>query len=718
MSDYEVKAEFQDNYRYAHDYWAPYTEDARVYSLAASGYTWSQEERQMLSDEGREPIEFNIMRRPLEFYSGYLRDNLNSIVYAPVEGSDVETAKQFTQLSYYIWDKGGGYTTFLGSCDEMFKAGMSLCGIQMDYSKDFINGDISFFNRTYNSFYLDPTFSKLDLSDCGFAITRDLLGPSSIKQLLPFIDPKIIDDLPNSFRDDKFNNYHPQFTTIARNRKIIAYDQYYRRTSRMRTFLVDLKSDFYRDITDLEKDEVDKLKFGMERLRKAREESQQMGIDVSDMPQVEIQKAERPYIELNIMLNGECVYQGENDTGITEMYPFVPNVCYFEPSIWMPSQRVQGLASCEYSNQRQFNKRHMKIQDMFDSVISTGYMYLLGSVPDVSDMQQSGQNKLIGVDPDNAPQGLDSVRELQGGNVPPALIEYQKILDELSLTLANVSESLLGIDEGGNTQVSGRLAQVRVANGLRSNRKVFDNIETAQQILGTLVLKCIQNKYSPGKVERILGEQPSQQFYENTFEQYDAVVKEGVRSKSQKDAYYYELVNLKREGIVDVPQAEIIRALQMSGIDDLQEAIEKQQQEQAEQQKKIDEQEKVALELANAKTEEALALAQSRRARVLGEIGLMEERSSEATENLASAALDRARTITEIAKMEDDRIIRVLEFVNMLESQEREDRERVSQKIFDRADQINSETQGSSENMQKTALQQLEMPIQQPSEQL
>lgn len=701
MEDADIRGEFQSNYLYAHDYWAPFVQNALVYSLAASGYTWSDDERKKLSMEGREPIEFNIIRRPIEFFSGYLRDNLHSIVIGPVEGSDQKTADQFTKLSYDIWDKGKGYTTFLDASDEMFKSGIALCGIQMDYSKDFINGDITFYKRTFNSFYLDPTFESLDLSDCGFAITRDLINPSQAKQLLKnIVDPKVIDEIPYSFRDDKFLSYHPQFTNISKSRKIIAYDQYYRRTSRTRTFLIDKRTGFYRDISDLDKEDMDRLKFGLNRLTNLNDEASMMEIDRNSIPQMEIRKVVRPYIELNVMLNGVPVYRGDDNTGITETYPFVPLLCYFEPSIWLASQRIQGIAAAEWSNQRQFNKRHMKIQDMFDSVISTGYKYLIGSVPNPQDLQQSGQNKLIGVDPENAPEGLNSVQELRGGDVPPALIEYQKILDQLSLTLANVNQSVLGIDEGGNTQVSGRLAQVRIAQGLRSNRKIFDNIETAQQILGSLVLKCIQNKYSPGKVERILGEPPTEQFYNKDFEQYDAVVKEGVRSKSQKDAYYYELVNLKREGIVDVPQSEIIRALQMAGLSDLEKAIEQQQQQQEEQNKKVQEQERLAMELANSQKEENLALAQERRARVIADIALGQERISEAEQNRAQAALDRAKTITEIAQMEDDRLLRVLEFVNLLNRQEIQDREAIDQKIHAQADQLNTETQGSAENLQ------------------
>lgn len=706
LTDNEIRNEFLDNYRYASDFWSPFVKDAQVYTLSASGYTWSDDERRALILEGREPLEFNIQRRPLQFFSGYLRDNINEIIYSPVEGSDQKTADQFTKLGYYIWDKGFGFPTFLDASDEMFKSGIALCGIQMDYSKDFINGDIKFFKRTYNSFYLDPTFENIDLSDCSFAITRDIVDKQYAKQLLPFIDPKEIDMLSSGFRDDKFVQYRPEFTTFSRNKNLIAYDQYYKRLTRKRKFLVDAKSNFHRDISDLPAEDIKKLKLGIKRFEKMREEADIQGIDPNEIPEVEIHDVEMPYVELNIMLNGHRMYTGEDKTGIVETYPFVPLICYMEPSIFMPSQRIQGLAACNWSLQRQFNKRHMKIIDMMDSEISTGYKYLIGSVSDPKDLQQSGQNRIIGIDPENAPEGINSVQELRGGGANPALIQYQEILDKLSLTLANVNESAMGIDEGGNTQISGRLAEVRIAQGLRGNRKIFDNIETAQQILGALVLKCLQSHYPPGKIQRILGEQPTEQFYEKQFEQYDAVIKEGVRSKSQKDAYYYELVNLKKDGIVDVPQAEIVRSLSMAGLSDLQEAIEAQDKLISEQAAQQQEFQKMEMEVMNATKEEKLGLAKERESRVVSNLALEAERESEAAQNIAKATLDRAKAITEIASMNEDRILKVLQLVNQLRQQESADRDMQEAQVSQQANQLDTEIDMSSNQNQQQAMQQ------------
>ncbi len=708
LTDTEIRGEFQEAYRYAHDYWAPFQKDAQVYTLAASGYTWSDDERKNLIKEGREPLELNIIRRPLQFFSGYLRDNINEIIYAPVEGSDQKTADQFTKLGYYIWDKGLGFPTFLDACDEAFKSGIALCGVQMDYTRDFINGDIRFFKRTYNSFFLDPTFESIDLSDCAFAITRDLIDKQFAKQLMPFIDPECIDDLSMGYRDDKFMQYHPEFTTFSRNRNLIAYDQYYKRVTRKRKFLVDMDTAYYRDITDLPREEVQRLRLGIRRFNEMRENAEVMEINPDEIPNIEIRDVDRSFIELNILLNGQRMYVGDDKTGINKTYPFVPIICYMEPSIWMPSQRIQGIASCNWSAQRQFNKRHMKIVDMMDSDISTGFKYIIGTVPDPQDMQQSGQNKLIGVDGENNPLGLDAVQQLHGGGTNPALIQYQQILDQLTLTLSNVTESALGIDEKGNTQISGRLAQVRIAQGLRGNRKIFDNVETAQEILGGLVLVATQEHYPPGKVQRILNEQPTQQFYEREFEQYDAVIKEGVRSKSQKDAYYYELVNLKKDGIVDVPQKAIVDALSMAGLSDLQEAIAEQDKMLAARAAQADEYAQLQMQVLSATKEEKLGLAEERRSRVISNLSLKDERESEAQQNIAQAALDRAKAITEIAGMQDGRILKVLAFVNQLEQQEAAGREAQKAQVGAEADSINAQTQGTDQAMQMQQNQQQE----------
>ena len=69
-------------------------------------------------------------------------------------------------------------------------------------------------------------------------------------------------------------------------------------------------------------------------------------------------------------------------------------------------------------------------------------------------------------------------------------------------------------------------------------------------------------------------------------------------------------------------------------------------------------------------------------------------------------ALDRAKAITEISKLREDRILKVLQFVNQLEQQEAAGREAQKTQVGAQADAINAETQLTDEYMQKQAQQQ------------
>jgi hypothetical protein len=97
---------------------------------------------------------------------------------------------------------------------------------------------------------------------------------------------------------------------------------------------------------------------------------------------------------------------------------------------------------------------------------------------------------------------------------------------------------------------------------------------------------------------------------------------------------------------------------------------------------------KLKMEVLNATKEEKLGLAKERESRVASNLSLKDERESEAQQNIAQAALDRARAITEIAKLNEDRIMKVLEFVNALEKEEAIGREAQKAQVSNQADQI------------------------------
>jgi hypothetical protein len=57
------------------------------------------------------------------------------------------------------------------------------------------------------------------------------------------------------------------------------------------------------------------------------------------------------------------------------------------------------------------------------------------------------------------------------------------------MEIPGASDELLGLSSVGDSQVSGKLAEVRASNGLKGNRGIFDNLEQTKKYVGGLVLE-------------------------------------------------------------------------------------------------------------------------------------------------------------------------------------------------------------------------------------
>lgn len=656
----QIKSEYEENWQRAEEEWGSLWSVMDRDLRASAGNTWTRGELHQLANERREAIELPIIRSKINWFTGYQRDNIRSMEIEPVEGSDQKTADQFSDVLKQVWRRGQGQYHWNQAFEDSVKTGLSLFGLFLDFTEDPVNGDIKFFRRGYNSFALDPDFEQPDLSDCSWALLRDFVTRDQAKQLLPFIDDETIENVSPASRDSKFTFLRP-FTRNFNNHEIITFDQYYRRVSEKRKLLIDPETGFSRDITDLDKDQLSRLESGIDLLQGQQE----------NVP--EIREESKEIIEYNILLSGEVVFSGKDALGLENRYPFVPIFCFFEPSIEEMNFRFQGIVRSLVDAQRIFNKRNMKVLDIMDKIIYGSIKYQLGAVDDPNLLLQSGNRRLIGIQPGYT---LDSVQDMPANTSGISeIVQYSQVIDQLFNDLAGINETLLGADEGGNTQVSGRLAQVRTANGVRANRKIFDQLDFSQKLVGQMMIEAIQKNYTAGKIQRMINDEPTEQFFDKQFEKFDAVVKQGVESETQQDQYYFELVNLKREGIVDVPQTEIIKALPMVGKSDLLEAIQAQEEQQKEQEQKTAELEQMQKDLVNAQIEQSLSLAQERRGRIAADIGLAKERASEAEENRAEAALDRAKTMAEVQNLKQEQLIRVIQFMRQLEKEENQERE-------------------------------------------
>lgn len=650
----DIKTDYEEFWLRSHNCWQEYFRNAQIALQAYAGKSWTDQEIRNLMLEQRIAQEYNIIRPQIQLFSGYARDNIKSTEVGPVEDGDQETADQLSEVLKFVYTKGDANSYMLGAFDDCLKTGISLVGLFLDYSQDPIHGDIKFYKRSFNSFIIDPDFERPDLSDASEIVIRDFVTREDAKSLLPMVDPQVIDEVPSFTNDNKFTLLRNN-QKFFKNKDLLSYDQYYRKTTISVKEIIDLDTGTAIPFFG----EGEEQDFLLEKIQFAK----QIGVNA------ELVERRKQVVELNVILSGEPVFTGPDPLGLQD-YPFVPVLCHFEPQLNNFGLKIQGIALSLVDTQRAFNKRMIRKEDVMDSVTNTGFMYKVGEV-DVEDIRQTGAGKMI---PINSTLPFSEViQQVQQGGIPPGWQEETAFLQDLSFRIAGVNESLMGQDEGGNTQVSGRLAEVRAANGLRANRSIFDNFEKAQQYLGSKVLRAIQKNYGPGKIRRIIGKEPTEQFFNQEFDRFDAVIKQGILSQTQRDSFYFELLRLVEiYGPEHIPASLALEKLPMAGASEVQKAVQAQEQQKQQAQQIQEEERQRAARLTDSVTEQNIALAQERRARVLSDIGLAQERQSEIRQNISSANLDQAKTLAEIQKLEGENLAQLLNFLQFLRSQEEE----------------------------------------------
>ena len=655
---------FYDAYRTWGVFYAQAYRDLRAYA----GDNWTNLERTKLERQNRMVLELNKIRRVINLYSGYERENRTATVVAPVEGSDVKTADQFSNVMYYVYDKGNSDYVISEAFEHALKTGLAIIGIYMDYSKDKVNGDIKFYWKPFNALMLDPYFTKRDLSDCDQASTRDLLSKEQVKAMLPWIDPEEIDAIPTGIRDNKYQylGIYRQYNSTYIAKNLVTYDQYWKRINVEQKFLVDMET----GVT--------------EEWEGTREEERELKEVLKSVPTVKLITSTKRSCELNIIVGGKLLYTGPDPTGL-DTFPFMPVIMYFEPLIDTYELKMQGLVRSIRDAQRQYNRRHSQIIDIMESIINTGWITKNGAVLDPTMLMQAGQGRQIVVN-----EGFDvsaDVREISPPNIPPGYLQYQDIMDQNILEIPGASDELLGLTSTGDSQVSGKLAEVRASNGLKGNRGIFDNLEQTKKYVGKLVLEAIQKNYSPGKIQRIINEKPTEEFFSGQFDEYDCVIKQAVKTPTQREAYYYQLLQLVALG-APIPWADIMEVAPLQGATKLHEVMRQIQEQQQEAGQIEQEQLQIQRDLEISKMNENNALAEERRARVLADIGLAKERISESEQNYAKAFLDNAKTVSEIQDMPRKRFLDVLELAASIKQKERISVETQLQEDLNRAEQL------------------------------
>lgn len=563
MTDKDIIQDFEEIYRYETNQWSPFWEEAYKDLRFYLGDQWESYEKAYLENNFRNAFVFNRIWRLINMLTGLERKNRLSLKATPIEGSDDKTASQFTGIMSYdmrrIYPAIG--KAFLGSS----QVGISLVRLMIGYEEDLLSGDISAIRYAFNQFVLDSNITDATLKDCQHILTRRYVSRDAAKAMLPE-RAKEIDNLEAKGPDNKFDLFYDPFRYDKQDS--FRYDEFWRRSYRKVKVVIDTLTGKF-----LVWDKGTEAEEDFRALMNVKIPTKNKG----KVDRFITRDRYIPTVDHHVIIEDELFFKGKDPTGLDD-YPFEAEMAYFTPEYPDLELKLQGVIRCMRDPQSEKNKRRSKMIDILDSQIASGWKVEEEATPEGFENQyyQSGQAKVIMVKEGK----LSAVEKILPADIPAGLFQLDQVLDADLDQIPGGNSELFGVQEDGTTQIPGILAKMRSNAALVAFQSLFDDHRDLLSRLGKKLMRIEQLNYHPRKVQRIIGEQPTEMLYDENFSKYDCTAVEGLNSDTQRQMYYQELKELMAGGM-PIPWTELLEAAPIQFKDKLKAAIKAGQEGQA-----------------------------------------------------------------------------------------------------------------------------------------
>jgi hypothetical protein len=593
----------------------------------------------------RRQFNFNRIRRVINMISGYQRRNRKSTIVTPIENGDDLTADQFTKVLLWANQQEGVLETVSQSFHGALVTGMNLLQVWVDYRNDPISGNIKVDNCSYNSFLIDPFFRKTDLSDCNGIWKRTFLKKREAISLMPEHRDTIMGLTGEGNRDGKFQ-FMPETYNFTMN-NLLTYDEFYYRDFRQQTMVIDVETGESMEW----KGDKDTLKEFL-----------------SLYPQVTSIEQEIPTVKMAIVVQGRVLYDGPNPLGI-DKYPFVPVLGYYNPQMPYFPWRVQGVVRGLRDSQYLYNRRMIIGADILESQINSGWKFKENALVNPKDIYLTGQGRGLALKEEAQ---MSDVEQIQAPQIPPSMFQLAESLANEITQISGVNEELLG---SATDDKAGILSMLRQGAGLTTLQILFDQLDLSQKLLGKIMIDIIQANFTPNKIEKIIGQQPSQEFYNKKFGRYDAAIEEGLNTTTQKQMQFAQLLQLREMG-VPIPNESLLESCTLQNKPQLIEQMRAQEQAQ-QQQAQAQSESQMQLQMAQIKLAQAQAVADQglgleRISRVQENEAVARQKEADSEKEHATAILTMAKAVKELEGIDLAHLEKLIQLTQVVKQQEKQ----------------------------------------------
>ena len=197
--DVELTREILQEYRSAREVWAQKFQEAVEFRAGAQ---WTLEEQEVLESRGQAPIVVNRIHPIVETAKSLLTYNSPQFRASAREDSDRLTAKVFSDLFQYMWQKSSGDEELKRMIDDYYVGGMGVMQIYQDPHADLGKGEVCIKSIDPLDVYIDPNSKDPYARDAGHILVSKMITDEAAEKIYPDYMDIIQSSEPESINAD------------------------------------------------------------------------------------------------------------------------------------------------------------------------------------------------------------------------------------------------------------------------------------------------------------------------------------------------------------------------------------------------------------------------------------------------------------------------------------------------------------------------------------
>lgn len=464
---------------------------------------------------------FNIIHAKIQQVLGIQRKGRKSSIIVPSNmGSDM-TASQLTKVIMWVMAEDNMLEKISTCFYNALVTGLCLAQVWRCDLDDPFSGNYKLKIYPSSSFIMDPWWTEMDLSDCSGIWTRDYMSLLQLQTMLPERAKEIASFKPSQSPDIRFTFMPESYQVKYRSRFNYSMDQYFYQAERERTMIHHLGT------------------------RQSAELPAHRDIDeflMHDVPEderkyIEVIKQTIPSVRQTITVADRPMY----DYHYADYYPQVPFVCYMDPESIEYSYRFQGLSRIIRDTQYLFNRRAQIQLDTLESLPTSGINVTEDALINEADAFKTGAGQVRVVKKGMIPANV--INDIQPPRIDASAFQMTENLNTMSGTLLGINETMMA--DASDNDV-GIIEILRQGTALTTLTTPFDNLDLSQKILTERLLDNIMKNFTVGKVAQILGEEPTEEFWDKAFFKYNCTVEDGLNTTTQRQMKYSQLLQISQ----------------------------------------------------------------------------------------------------------------------------------------------------------------------------